>query len=437
MDKPTYRTLFPPDSVGTSTGRQPATRYSIGLAIGKERSLAQGTILATQGRGSALRGRVLADAAAELPQGAVLGLERLVRGAHLSPSDLAEISDGWVDATVSLVHHLLAEVGEAKDDLLLIGVDDVGVWLGEEERDRTFVPLIDAARLAEATGLNVIDAFASRDLAQQGRGGPLHALPLWLLLADRRETGAGRTRVVLDLADTARLIFLPAGTLDDGPDALCGFDVAPVGRLIDHFARQEPKPTLTLDEANQFAVQGQPIEKLEQLWHALPVMHRPPSWHPLGMPLHDWIDPVEPLQRHYDWSMEDMTCTAMRVVADAVARVMFDFLPRLPAVDEIILAGKHRHHGLLLRELVKRMPGVQMTLIDRLGITDASLAAAPPAVLALLYVDQYPAATTYLTGAAAPRVLGRLTRGNPLAWQRLLEQMAATPPPRMSLRSAM
>ena len=57
------------------------------------------------------------------------------------------------------------------------------------------------------TGLNVIDAFPARDLAQGGLGGPLIALPEWLLLRHR-----DRSRVLLDLGRTVR-VDLPAGRI--------------------------------------------------------------------------------------------------------------------------------------------------------------------------------------------------------------------------------
>ncbi len=55
------------------------------------------------------------------------------------------------------------------------------------------------------TGLSVVDAFEARDLAQGGMGGPLFALPQWMLLHD-----AKKPRVLVDLGRTTRITYLPA-----------------------------------------------------------------------------------------------------------------------------------------------------------------------------------------------------------------------------------
>jgi 1,6-anhydro-N-acetylmuramate kinase len=55
------------------------------------------------------------------------------------------------------------------------------------------------------SGLNVIDCFAGRDLAQDGSGRDLASLPLWLLLHDLH-----RNRVLVELRRHTRLTSLPA-----------------------------------------------------------------------------------------------------------------------------------------------------------------------------------------------------------------------------------
>jgi len=58
--------------------------------------------------------------------------------------------------------------------------------------------------LAERSGLNVIDAFPARDLAQEGHGRPLLPIPHWILLHDSQ-----KTRVLVTLGRTTRLTYLP------------------------------------------------------------------------------------------------------------------------------------------------------------------------------------------------------------------------------------
>ena len=68
--------------------------------------------------------------------------------------------------------------------------------------------------LADLTGLNVIDAFPARDLAQDGRGGPLGPLPDWLLLHH-----STKTRTVVELGSAVRITYLPAARTPAAPTA--------------------------------------------------------------------------------------------------------------------------------------------------------------------------------------------------------------------------
>jgi hypothetical protein len=64
------------------------------------------------------------------------------------------------------------------------------------------------------------------------------------------------------------------------------------------------------------------------------------------------------------------------------------------------------------------------------------LAPATAAMLALLHLDQIPANLPELTGASAPRILGRLTPGSPGAWRRLLLDMTSANTATLPLRRA-
>jgi 1,6-anhydro-N-acetylmuramate kinase len=93
-----------------------------------------------------------------------------------------------------------------------------------------------------------------------------------------------------------------------------------------------------------------------------------------------------------------------------------------------------RRNGLLLREIKHRLPGVQVCLIEDLGIQSEDLSPAAIAGLTFLHIDQVPVSPT--SGTEAPRILGRLTPGSPTNWHRLLREMTRHVPPKMTLRSA-
>jgi 1,6-anhydro-N-acetylmuramate kinase len=73
---------------------------------------------------------------------------------------------------------------------------------------------------------------------------------------------------------------------------------------------------------------------------------------------------------------------------------------------------------------------------DLWNVSGAALPAVTAAILAMLYQDQTPGNVPGITGAGAPRVLGQLTPGNLLAWNRLQRDLAFARPPIAPLRAA-
>ena len=103
---------------------------------------------------------------------------------------------------------------------------------------------------------------------------------------------------------------------------------------------------------------------------------------------------------------------------------------------EIILAGDGHQNGFLFREIQRRLPETELVALGSYGIPADFLRATATAVLGLLHIDQIPANSPTLTGADSPRILGRLTPGNPANWHQVLACMAQTLPDKLPLRSA-
>ena len=113
----------------------------------------------------------------------------------------------------NVVGDLCARRPQIERRVLVIGVIEPGIWGRTRGGLVGYLPLVDAGRLADLTGLNVINAFPARDLAQEGAGGPLDPMPDWLLLHH-----TSKTRLLVDLAHDIRLSFLPASRNTSGAD---------------------------------------------------------------------------------------------------------------------------------------------------------------------------------------------------------------------------
>jgi len=336
------------------------------------------------------------------------------------------------DVAASVVHALLSDASVAPERISALGVHDPGLWCSNSTLREGYLGLCDAARLAEATGLNVIDSFPARDLAAGGQGGPVAALAEWTLIGHPRQQ-----RALVDLGRTVRLTYLGAGTAERGPPRLRSFDVGPGMLLIDTLAQRLTNGEQPFDPGGRLAVQGQRLARLIEHWANDPYFRRSiPRWHPRGVRPERFIFDALQMAMEASWSIRDLLCTATHFVAESVAQAVTRDLPADAPIEQLVVTGGGQHNGMLLREMATVFPRTPVVRTVDLGIDGEALGPACAAVLALFHIDQVPAGLPEVTGAEVARVLGCLTPGSPQSWQRLLSAIHGSRPMVRPLRSA-
>lgn len=407
-------------------------RWTIGVLLSRRCTKAAAALVAAAGRGLDAEFHVAGVLTETLPKDTVSLFAPLAEKDACSAEALTHARSRLAEIEASLIADLLAELGVSASRVLAVGVHDPGVWTYTRSRPTGYFGLCDAAQLAELTGLNVIDAFPARDLAQGGQGGPLEALAEWGLLRD-----PGRGRVLLQLGRTVKLTYLPPAVLDGAVARILSFEVGPGTSLLDALASRFTSGEHLYDPGGRLAVQGRRIDELIEYWMADPYFDRPlPRWHPRGVRPERFLADSLQMAVAKQWSVRDLLCSATHFVAETIAAALNRRLPDDAKVDEIILTGGGQQNGLLLRE-IGRLAEVPLVRIAELGLANKTLAPASIAVLAQLYIDQVPANPTAITGTEIPRVLGRLTPGSPQNWQRLLAVAAGSSPAVRPLRSAL
>ena len=456
-------------------------RWLAGLRVSSQCSEVAAAVIAVSGRGLEAQIDVAAALAAPMPRETAGLFHPLATATSCSPGTLAVLRAQLAEVQSHLLADLLAQLGAPRGEILALGVDDPGVWEGDGARagndmaaharsvmsaparapspfhaHRYYLGLCDPTRLAESTGLNVIDAFPARDLAQGGLGGPIDAVAQWMLLKD-----ATRGRALLDLGRTVRMTYLPPAELRDAASRILAFEVGPGTALLDQLAQRFTGGQHRFDPGGSLAVQGRQIPELVQHWLRDPYFDAPlPRWHPHGVRPERFLADAMHLAVDRGWSVRDLLCTATHFVAESVAQTLRRRLPEDDRVDEILVAGGGQHNGLLLREIAARVDVPLVRISQHVGrsfccvqtgpsgssvlrsepcgprFPDDALAPAAAAVLALCYLDQVPANLTAITGAKVPRLLGRLTPGSPQNWQRLLHSLSGSTPTIRPLRSA-
>ena len=338
------------------------------------------------------------------------------------------------DVEAALVAEVLADLPGGHGPVLALAVADPGLWhFPQASKGVGCLGLCDAARLAEATGLSVIDDFPARDLAAGGQGGPVTAVAEWLLLRD-----PVYPRMLLSLGQSVRATYLPAATAINGAERVMSFQVGPGMGLLDLLAQKLTGGRHAFDPGGRLAVQGRKIPQLLAHWLQDPYFKTPlPRWHPRGVPPERFLADSMEMALRSDWSVQDLLCTATHFVAETIAMAVRRRFDDEASVQRVLVTGGGQHNGMLLREIGTRLPGVSVARIGESGIPSAALGPATVAVLAMLFVNQTPANSTAISGTEVARVLGRLTPGSPLSWRQLLQCLAGRRAAPRTLRSSL
>lgn len=411
-------------------------RFFLGLSVRPGAGRVDGALIEADGHGLDCRPVIRASDSRTVAAEACDAWQA-IRDMSNPPIDrLAALRRRLVDAAARLAHHLMPDAGPHRDRVLAVGWHDPGLWYQPAEEGRFRAGLCEPGYLAEKTGISVIDDFPARDLARGGTGGPIDALGKWLLLGRPLRQHAPATRLLVELADTTRLLWLPAEGDERGMPHLSACDAGPGTALLDHLTVQMTEGRERFDAGGRLAVQGQRIDELLERWLADPALVEPGYWQPRGIAADSLAEAALGLAAKRNWAVQDVLCTATELVAACIQRAVKRRSPQSPRVDRMVLTGGGRHNGFLLRQVKLRLPHLRIRPIDELGFDDVSLTAGAAAALAMLHVDQVPANVRSVTGAEVARVLGRLTPGKPAAWHRLLGEMADNRPHLMPLRDA-
>jgi len=412
-------------------------RWTIGILVSSDCRRLSATLVGAHGHGLQIEAEVAEGLIVEVPrETAGLWTQRVESGSSLTVPESIEavgaVRAELAQTQASAVDALLAQAGMAPARIVAIGVHDPGLWSSGKATHESYFGLCDPARLAEATGVNVIDAFPARDVAAGGQGGPLTAIAEWVLFGHPRQN-----RILLDLGRTTRLSYLGARRPNTGAPRVLSFEVGPGTRLLDLLAQRFSNGEHEFDPGGRLAVQGQRLAPLLDHWLSDPYFRRSiPRWHPRGVRPERFLLDALQMAVEAGWSVRDLLCTATHFVAESVAMAIRRDLPGDAAVDQLVLTGGGQQNGMLLRELARLLPNVPMVRAMELGIDGEAVGPACVGILALLHLDQVPGNPSEVTGAEVARVLGRLTPGSPQSWQRLIATLSGSQPTVRPLRSA-
>jgi anhydro-N-acetylmuramic acid kinase len=253
----------------------------------------------------------------------------------------------------------------------------------------------EAAVIAERVGCPVVSDFRVRDVAAGGEGAPLVPLVDHLLF---RKPGA--RRALQNIGGIAN-VTLVGETLGE----LVAFDNAPGNMPLDAVARAASGGADAYDAGGRRAARGRVDDALLAELHAHPYLALPlpksTGRETFGKEF------VYPLLARFSGHLDDLIATLTRFVAEAIARSYRELLPALPT--EVYVSGGGALNPTLMRHLAEVLAPIPVATSASLGVDPEAKEAIAFAVLANETLFGRPGNVPSVTGAAGPRVLGKIS----------------------------
>lgn len=297
------------------------------------------------------------------------------------------VADAYADVVAALLRH----AGCAPREVVAVGAHGQTV----RHRPQAFggtgytLQLLNAALLAERSGIDVVADFRSRDVAAGGQGAPL--VPAFHARCFAR---AGADSAVLNLGGIANLTLLPA----TGP--VRGFDSGPANALMDHWCMAHLGSPF--DGDGRWAAGGRIDEPLLATCLAEPFFALPPP-KSTGRDLFnaDWL--AARLRPGLD--ARDVMATLAELTAATAAGAL---RRHAPATSDLVVCGGGAFNRHLMSRLAALLPGTRVRTSADAGIPPDQVEALAFAWLAWAFDQRLPGNLVEVTGAAGPRVLGAL-----------------------------
>jgi anhydro-N-acetylmuramic acid kinase len=253
------------------------------------------------------------------------------------------------------------------------------------------VQLINAALLAELTGIDVVADFRNRDLAAGGQGAPLVPAFHQSVFAQTAKCVA-----VLNIGGISNISVLQA----DG--AVQGWDCGPGNALMDFWCQSQTGQPY--DSGGAWAASGEICARLLQRFLADDFLKRSPP-KSTGRDLFNphWL--AAHLKPFATLSPADVQATLTEFTAQACALDVQRFSPQ---AQSVIVCGGGALNGHLMHRLAVNLPGVVVVNSDTRGLPPLQVEATAFAWLAFKAIRRETASLQSVTGAQGARVLGAI-----------------------------
>jgi anhydro-N-acetylmuramic acid kinase len=298
-------------------------------------------------------------------------------------------------AFASAAADALAAQGAARPDLICSHGQTVFHWVINGHAHGT-LQLGQPAWIAEATGLPVISDVRTADVAAGGEGAPLVPILDRMMLEPYR--AAGVRAGALNLGGISNMTVCAPGA---EPVA---WDIGPANALIDAVVTAAPGLPDTFDRDGALAASGTVIPALLTELLAEPYYTVPPPKSSGKELFHLGYVHAAVSRSGTSPDLPDLVATLTELTAVTVSRAVSD-----AGVQVLAAAGGGVRNPVMMRRIAELLPGVDVLTTDRLGVPSDVKEAVAFALIGWATAHGLPGNVPSCTGAAGPRVLGRIT----------------------------
>ncbi len=334
--------------------------------------------------------------------------ERILKCCDVDRSRVDQIADLNVSLAEVFAQGALQLIKEAsvrREDVDLIGSHGQTIWHNVLPGGRVSASLqiVEAAVLAERTGVTTVSNFRARDIALGGQGAPLTSYVDWLLLRHPRYW-----RAIQNIGGMGNVTFLPP--LDNERDRPIAFDTGPGNALLDAAVSHFSDGKLTFDRGGKLAQRG----RMNEEWLEALLQH---PYYQRGFPKttgRETFGTAAALEliteaEARDLSEPEIVATLTALTATNIAEAYRRFAPA--PIQEVILGGGGRHNLVMVAMLRDLLAPARVLTHEDIGMDSDFKEALVFALLAYESWHGRPGTLPAFTGARQAAVLGQITPG--------------------------
>ena len=334
--------------------------------------------------------------------------ERILKCCDVDRSRVDQIADLNVSLAEVFAQGALQLIKEAsvrREDVDLIGSHGQTIWHNvlPDGRVSASLQIVEAAVLAERTGVTTVSNFRARDIALGGQGAPLTSYVDWLLLRHPRYW-----RAIQNIGGMGNVTFLPP--LDNERDRPIAFDTGPGNALLDAAVSHFSEGKLTFDRGGKLAQRG----RMNEEWLEALLQH---PYYQRGFPKttgRETFGTAAALEliteaEARDLSEPEIVATLTALTATNIAEAYRRFAPA--PIQEVILGGGGRHNPVMVAMLRDLLAPARVLTHEDIGMDSDFKEALVFALLAYESWHGRPGTLPAFTGARQAAVLGQITPG--------------------------